>query len=67
MPERLPGHFQKVTPTPTFYWLPPWPSVHSVVGQFVQTFYEPSIMAHEAKESSNLSISLQWYTLSDGL
>ena len=58
MPERPQEHFWTVTPILTSYWLPPWPSVHSVVGQFVQNLYEPPIMAHEAKEGLNLSVSL---------
>ena len=67
MPESPPEHFQTLTPISTSYWLPPQPSVHSVVGQFTQNFYEPPIMAHEAKEGLNLSVSLWWCALSDGL
>ena len=67
MPGKPPGHFQKVTPIPTFYWLPPWPGVHSMAGQFVQTFYELLVMAHKGKEGLNLHVDLWWCTFSDGL
>ena len=32
-----------------------------------KTFYEPPIMAQEAKEGLSLSVSLWWCTLSNGL
>ena len=59
MPEKPPGHFQKVTPALTSYWLPPWPSVNSVGWAIhAKPFMKLPIMAHEAKEISNLCVSL---------
>ena len=40
MPEWPPEHPWTMTPILTSYWLPPWPSVHSVIGQFVQSLLE---------------------------
>ena len=65
MPERPPGHFQKATPAPTFY-LPSQVFIQWL-GNLYKTFYELLIMAHKAKEGLNLSVSLQWCALSDGL
>ena len=62
-----PEHLQKVTPTLTFYWLPPQPSVHLMVRQFMQTLYEPPIMTYKAKESSNFDVGPWWCTFSDSL
>ena len=38
-----------------------------MVGQFVQSLYELLIIAQQAKEGLNLSVSLWWCALSDGL
>ena len=36
------------------------------LGNSCKAFYELSVMTNEAKEGSNLSVSLQWCTLSNG-
>ena len=67
MPERPPEHLQTVI---LILNSPDSLSGHVFVqwlGNLCKTFYELAIMAHEAKEGSNLSVSLWWCALSDGL
>ena len=50
------------------FLLAPSPAMFvQLLGNPWKAFYEPPIMAHEAKEGSNLSVSLWWCTLGDGL
>ena len=66
MPGRSQGHFQKVTATLTFYWLPlaKYPFNGWVI--HVKPFIELPIMAYEVKEGSNFGIGLWQCTLSNG-